>query len=147
MGEAEEMESQTFIIMGIPRGQDRARAFVPKGHARAIMVDTKENRDNSKNIRAQVLQQNPKYIAEGPIALTLVFWFPRPKSHYTKKGLRPDAPSLKSSTPDLDNCVKAQKDALKGIVWKDDAQVSWLFARKVYTEDPPKTEIKVEVAG
>jgi Holliday junction resolvase RusA-like endonuclease len=85
-------------------------------------------------------------LAEGPIALTLVFHFPRPQSHFTKKGLRPDAPMMKTSTPDLDNCVKAVKDSMKGIVWRDDAQVTWLFARKIYTVDEPRTEIKVEIA-
>jgi Holliday junction resolvase RusA-like endonuclease len=111
-----------------------------------VMVDTKENREERGNIRAQVIAQGAKYLGEAPIALTLTFYFPRPKSHFNKKGLRPDAPDMKTSTPDLDNLEKAVKDALKGICWKDDRQVVWMFARKPYTLSEPRTEIKVEVA-
>jgi Holliday junction resolvase RusA-like endonuclease len=132
--------------MGIPRGQDRARAFLPKGATRPVMTDTKENREDKRNIRAQVIAQGAKYLGEAPIALTLTFYYPRPQSHFTRKGLRPDAPSVKDNGTDLSNLIKAVEDALTGIVWHDDRQICWEFARKVYTLVEPRTEIKVEIA-
>lgn len=45
--------------------------------------------------------------------------------------------------PDLDNLVKALKDALTGIVWKDDAQIVSLCARKTYG-DRPAIYVKVK---
>ena len=44
--------------------------------------------------------------------------------------------------PDCDNCAKAILDALNGIVFEDDAQVSELAVKKVYGE---KDEIKIGV--
>ncbi|MDI9559696.1 MAG: RusA family crossover junction endodeoxyribonuclease, partial [Pseudomonadota bacterium] len=38
--------------------------------------------------------------------------------------------------PDLDNLLKALKDAMTGIVWHDDAQIVSLSARKDYGDVP-----------
>lgn len=38
--------------------------------------------------------------------------------------------------PDIDNIVKVAFDGLNEVVWKDDAQVCWLIARKFYGETP-----------
>ena len=74
-----------------------------------------------------------------PVELRLVFKMPRPKSHYrTGKHageLRPDAPHWHVSTPDGDNLEKAVKDALTGIVWRDDSQVCVTTKAKVYADE------------
>jgi len=51
------------------------------------------------------------------------------------------APVLKR--PDLDNVVKALKDGMNGVVWKDDSQVAEIIASKVYGERP-RVDICVE---
>ena len=65
---------------------------------------------------------------------------PRLKGHYgTGKNagtLKPSAPLFHTSKPDLDKLVRCIKDALTGIAWKDDAQVSLVCATKVYDEQP-----------
>src|SRR5690606_41537232 len=38
--------------------------------------------------------------------------------------------------PDIDNAVKAVCDALSGIVWRDDVQVTDLIVRKRFSESP-----------
>lgn len=38
--------------------------------------------------------------------------------------------------PDLDNYLKSAKDALTGVVWLDDSQVTEVSARKIYSEQP-----------
>jgi Holliday junction resolvase RusA-like endonuclease len=38
--------------------------------------------------------------------------------------------------PDLDKLVRAILDSLTGVVWRDDAQVVDIVARKVYAETP-----------
>jgi Holliday junction resolvase RusA-like endonuclease len=45
--------------------------------------------------------------------------------------------------PDLDNFVKAVKDALKGLVYRDDSQIVRLAASKDYG-DPLRVEIRIE---
>ncbi len=48
--------------------------------------------------------------------------------------------------PDLDNVVKAVKDGLNGVAWRDDSQVAELIARKVYGECPGVRVSIVEVS-
>lgn len=38
--------------------------------------------------------------------------------------------------PDADNLEKFLNDSLKGLIWKDDAQISWLLRSKTYVDDP-----------
>jgi len=64
----------------------------------------------------------------GPVEVEIIAWLLKPKR--TK---HPDHPAGK---PDLDNIVKVALDAITGAgVWKDDAQVVAMDARKVWTEE------------
>ncbi len=64
-----------------------------------------------------------------PLAVTLAFTLPRPKSlprrveHHIRR-------------PDLDNLVKAVKDALRGVFYRDDSQIIMLAATKAYGTTP-----------
>lgn len=70
------------------------------------------------------------------------FLLPRPVS---KK--LPDDRSWYLSKPDLDNLVKAIKDALTGIVWKDDALVCRELTSKEYAaaDENPGAAVMIEV--
>ncbi|MBK3625462.1 RusA family crossover junction endodeoxyribonuclease [Streptomyces sp. MBT49] len=64
----------------------------------------------------------------GPVALSLVFTLPRPKTHYgtgrNRALVRLSAPARPDVTPDLDKLVRATKDALTTArVYRDDALV------------------------
>ena len=59
---------------------------------------------------------------------------PRPKSHYGKRGLLPSSPDYPAGMPDIDKLARAALDAMTGVVWSDDAQVSDLRVRKDYCE-------------
>lgn len=73
----------------------------------------------------------PKLL-EGPISLEVTFLFPFPKRWRKKDKI--DKPHI--SRPDLDNLVKAIKDALNGIAWKDDAQIYSIKCTKSYSSGP-----------
>ena len=78
------------------------------------------------------------------LKVTLVFYFQRPKSHYTKKGaLTKRAPLMMTRKPDCDNCVKYVLDALNGVYYKDDAQVCVLSATKTYVQDGSSEGVSV----
>jgi crossover junction endodeoxyribonuclease RusA len=49
---------------------------------------------------------------DGALSVCVEFILRRPASHYTKKGLRPSAPSWVTTTPDLDKCVRSTLDGL-----------------------------------
>lgn len=61
---------------------------------------------------------------ELPVCLDVVFYF----NHKTKKGYH-------ASRPDIDNLLKPLKDALSGIVYKDDSQICKIFAQKRYSKE------------
>jgi Holliday junction resolvase RusA-like endonuclease len=75
----------------------------------------------------------------GPMAMTVTFYLPRPKSHYrTGRNahlLRESAPTFPAGRPDLDKLVRALLDGLTaGGVWQDDSQVVQLAVGKDYGE-------------
>ena len=124
-----------FTADGLPKGQPRARAFAFGGKARMYDPGTAENWKSCVALAAKpVLPATP---LDGPLTLSLAFRFPRPKSHFTKKGLRLTAPVYVTAKPDLDNAAKAIMDALTQLgAWKDDAQVATLNVLKVYGDRP-----------
>ena len=130
-----------FNVFGLPKGQPRARAFAFGGKAgkkvsvRMYDPGTAEGWKSCVAIAAR--DHLPPEPIAGPVALTLLFRFPRPKSHFTKKGLRPDAPIYVTSKPDADNAAKAVMDCLTQLgAWKDDAQIVALDVTKVYGDRP-----------
>lgn len=147
------MKSQSFIVLGEPQsqGRHRTRAFVAGGRAIAQTYEAKKDKINKGNIRAQVVIQKPgpvMFTGNGKgIALNILFYLPRPKNHYGKKGnLLPSAPADHTTKPDLDNLVKAVMDALTGICWEDDKQIASQIVIKSYVDEinkVPCTLIKV----
>jgi Holliday junction resolvase RusA-like endonuclease len=89
------------------------------------MYDPALSKDWKLWIRYSVLAQRPPQPSLAPMILRAVFWLPRPKSlpknvlYHTKK-------------PDLDNLIKACKDALSGIFFRDDSQIIHLDVEKRY---------------
>lgn len=81
----------------------------------------------------------------GALALEVVFFFPRPKSHYrTGKHagtLKDSAPRFHTSKPDVDKLVRAIGDSLSGIVMRDDSLIAEVVARKLYGS--PRAAIRV----
>lgn len=71
----------------------------------------------------------------GPVSLSCIFLFPRPKSHYTAKGtLKPSAPAFHSVKPDGSKCLRSTEDALvdAGLL-QDDARIAISSYTKRYT--------------
>jgi Holliday junction resolvase RusA-like endonuclease len=89
-------------------------------------------------VRHAILQSRPEKPFAGAIEVQVAFCMPRPKSHYRKGILRPDAPHFHTGRPDLDNLLKAVMDAIGDThaVWIDDAQVSRVAAAKIYSDTP-----------
>ncbi len=75
------------------------------------------------------------------MALRCLFYFP--VGAWSKKKIDAAMGEYKIGTPDIDRLINNIQDALShGVVYKDDSQISAVFACKRY--DPiPRTEIKV----
>ena len=65
-----------------------------------------------------------------PLIVFIEFYFRRPKSHFKKDELRPDAPKFVTKTPDVDNCIKFVLDALEPRVLANDKIVTKVVAEK-----------------
>ena len=95
-------------------------------------------------IRWQVRPFAPKEPLEGPIYLGLIFYLPIPKS--TSKARKDQMKRrilLPTGKPDADNLAYLVTNALKTIVYRDDAQICEQHIYKVY-DDVPRTEIIVK---
>ena len=118
----------TFQVPGDPVPQPRPRVSTRGGFARAYVP-----KDHPVHAYRQALQLAA--IDAGlrndtaTVQVVIDAVFARPKSHMTKKGIKPDAPAL--PRPDVDNVAKAVLDAI-GPILGDDAQVSRLVVEKSY---------------
>jgi len=100
---------------------------VPKGHTRPII--TSDN-PNLKQWRALVAVAAGEAMVsrrsfDGAVLLRAWFYLPRPKSMARKVVQH-------TKRPDLDKLVRAANDAVKGIIYTDDARVCRLTAEKRY---------------
>ncbi len=123
-----------FFATGFPKGQPRTKAFRRGNHAGVFTPGTADAWKS--NVREAAHPNMPPAPFAGPVRVELSFVMPRPKAHYTKKGLRPNAAFHHTSTPDADNLAKAVLDAMGDMQawWKDDAQVAQLIVAKTYGE-------------
>lgn len=142
-----------FQVPGIPVPKGSATAFVVKG--RAIVTQT--NRAKQKpwaslisvtaQNRMRILNEN---ISLNPISIHLDFYMPRPKAHYHTGAkshlLKTTAPKYHTSKPDIDKLTRLVLDALTGIIWKDDSQVSKQSAIKLYSVENGFTGVAVMIS-
>lgn len=118
-----------FFVPGLPVGQPRQRHtktghnYTPATHPvqafRYAVAQAAREATCGKTL--------PLY-PTGAVTLEVALYFPRPKALQWKT--KPWTPLRHTKKPDLDNVLKALKDALKGITWADDAQVARLAAEK-----------------
>ena len=123
------MKSVTFFAAGIPAQQGSKRAV---GNGRFVEVNP-----HVKSWRSVVAAACPMEAPlDCPVRLILQFRYPRPRSHYHKRKnglfLREDAPTFKSTAPDLDKLVRCVGDALTGVAFTDDKLIACLEATKIF---------------
>lgn len=72
-----------------------------------------------------------------PLALDLVFFMPIPKSSSSlKKRQMANGVIGHQKKPDLDNLIKFVLDCLNGLLFRDDAQIGEIRAKKIYSQKP-----------
>jgi Holliday junction resolvase RusA-like endonuclease len=112
------------------------RAFVVKG--RPILTTSARGLGEwTQKIAAAAYGQTTQL--ESPARVQITFYLPRPKS--LKKSI-----VYPSKRPDVDKLARAVLDALTGITWRDDSQVTYLCVMKVYASGtcPPGAQIDIE---
>lgn len=86
-------------------------------------------------------------IINGPVRVWATFYRARPRGHFNAKGLvKPSAPLYPLSAPDTTKMFRAVEDSMKGIVWRDDAQVveQIVYKRFATEAETPGVVVTVE---
>ena len=125
-----------FMIHSAPVPQARHRMTWRKGRPPFAYDPTKEDK---VNFLIQAKPYAPKKPLEGPVYLKVILRLPRPKKHFRtgkfSNDLREDAPKWHTKRGDWDNYGKFISDALNGVFWKDDSQISMVEIQKVYHQN------------
>ncbi len=147
-----------FFIPGLPRpgGSKTAKAVfrkdgsmvtVPNGRGGVrplitVRDDAKGNADWKAlvaHFAQQAVRARPEFpVPPGqPLLLQVVFTMPRRKGDYRSSGeVKSTAPIYHTVKPDGTKLMRSTEDALTGILWADDAQVSAPLPLKVYGTKP-----------
>ena len=133
-----------FTVFGEPVAQGRPK-FARHGNF-VQTYDPKKSVDYKSRVLAAALEVRPEKPLDMPLSVTIKAYRSIPKSMSKKKADQAMIGEIRPTTkPDIDNIVKGVKDALKGVIWRDDSLVVNLVACKWYGETP-RVEISVREA-
>jgi crossover junction endodeoxyribonuclease RusA len=131
-----------FTVPGFAAPQGSKRA-VKLRNGRVVLLESSAKVKPYRAVFALVAREAWKELpATGAVAVELCFRFPRPKSHFTSRGLLRPALPLAPTRPDLDKLCRAALDAMTGVVYVDDGQVAMIAASKEWGETA-ETLVKV----
>ena len=126
----------TLRIPGQPQPGGSKRAFTPKGWKRAVIVDANPKaKDWKRTVQVFAQQGFDRPVINGPVRTTCTFYMARPKWHFGTRGLKANSPAYHTIAPDGTKLWRSTEDALKGIVWVDDARVADQRVVKLYTNN------------
>lgn len=127
----------SFKIPGRVGGKGRPRFTVVDGQPRAFTpAKTRSTEAMVRDFAEQAMGGSP--LLEGAVQVSIQVNLERPKS-WTRKKI--DANPFPTGKPDLDNVVKLIGDALNGVVWRDDSQISELYVSRNFTSGGESTEV------
>lgn len=133
-----------ITIPGEPVAQGRPRFSTQHGFVRAY--DPLKSRNYKEHVRTHALAKIQQRFL-GPLVMKVDIYRSIPKSWSKKKQDGAEQGHIKPTLkPDVDNYVKAIKDALNGIAYVDDSQVVVLMISKHYGREP-RVEIVIEEDG
>lgn len=115
-----------FRVASIPQPKGSLRAFVANG--RPILTSTTKGLKAWEAVVRSEAQRHITTLLEDAVAVDLRFALPRPKS------LPKTRHSWPTRKPDIDKLARSVLDALTGVAWGDDAQVTTLHCQKRYCQ-------------
>lgn len=143
------MSAIRFTVHGVAQPAGSKKGFVNRSTGRVIITDDAKK---SRPWKAQVSDaageaMHGRDLLDGPLLLELTFWVNRPKGHFgsgkNHAAVRTAAPWAPTVKPDLLKLARAVEDALTGVVYRDDSQITYEVLQKAYTTGGARTEIRV----
>jgi Holliday junction resolvase RusA-like endonuclease len=125
-----------FVVPGSPVGKGRPK-FARRGNfVTAYTPEKTASYENLVKVKAEESMVGLQLI-EGAVSVEIRLHVTVPESWSQKKKNAALAHQIMpTSKPDADNCIKGIFDAMNGIVWNDDKQVTDLHVIKRYSEKP-----------
>jgi Holliday junction resolvase RusA-like endonuclease len=126
-----------FVVLGIARPKGSTRAIMRKGMKYPVVTsDNRSVKGWEESVRAAIQQRAAGVYFTGPVSVRIAFYLPRPKS-------LPKRVQDHTKKPDIDKLARGSLDAMKGVLWNDDAQVIELHVTKQYCHEQPQAAIEV----
>lgn len=113
----------TFFTPGVPAPQGSKKGFYQ--HGRVVLVESSKKVKPWRAAVAQAAMAACPPVETGPVRVHIIFHMPRPKS-------LPKRVKEHVKRPDVDKLVRSTLDALTGVAFPDDSNVTDLSARKQY---------------
>jgi Holliday junction resolvase RusA-like endonuclease len=148
-----------IVVTGHPVAKARARSSVIPKRGGGFVADaagrpiihhhtpekTRKWEADAKDQARAAMGETPPL--QGPLSVEVVAYFAPAQSWSTwKQQAAHDGRIAHTSRPDADNIGKAAKDALNGVAWIDDSQVTQVSVEKRFS-DKPRVEIYVRKTG
>ena len=136
-----------IVVYGEPVPQGRPK-FVRIGN-HVHTYDPEKSRSYKQLVRFWVTQHLKKIEGfkpfENALCVDLTFYVGIPTSWSQKKRIQAINGQIRPITRsgDLDNLIKAILDANNGLLWVDDCIITDISARKLYTAELARVEIKI----
>jgi crossover junction endodeoxyribonuclease RusA len=142
------VQTITFTVLGKAQPGGSKRAFRHPGTGRALVVDANKKAKPWQAVVAAAGHDamGGRGLLDGPLAVRIVFYAPRPQSHYrtgrNRAMLRAAAPMFPTTRPDALKLARAVEDALTGVCWRDDSLIVDEQLHKRYGE-PARAEVEI----
>lgn len=124
------MTPLVITVVGIPQAQGSAKAFMPKGGRFPVVTSSNPKLRGWRHLVAdaagRAVEASGIAVIEGPVRVVAEFYLPRPKA----LGKKPSPPHVKA--PDLDKLQRSIGDAMSGVVFRDDSQITGWKVSKFY---------------
>lgn len=117
-----------FEVEGIPGPQGSKKEVGKRKNGSAILIESSKKVKPWRTAVTAVARKYCKHVLEGAVKVEIIFYMPRPKQ-------LPKGRTHPSVYPDADKLARSTFDALSGIAFKDDSQVTHLKALKRYHPD------------
>lgn len=130
-----------FIVPGEPQGKARPRVVrTANGKTHTYTPDKTAAYEELVRVCCRQVCEN---LLEGELCAAITARFAIPKSSSKKCRIAMESGAIRPiKRPDADNIAKIILDALNGLAYADDSQITMLMVKKEYSEQP---EVEVEV--
>lgn len=136
----------TFTVYGEPVGKGRPRFSRQGAFVRAYTPEKTVSYENL--VKLEYGNQSGKHFGDKELGMRIIAYFSIPKATSKKQRERMKSGRVHpAKKPDIDNICKVVADALNGIAYDDDRQITYAEIAKRYDDAPRLTVTIFEMEG